>query len=97
MEGRGRRIKEPQEGTMAGAPMPRPISTKQARIAKLAKQMPEARIRSLSYHVDLEWMREAYRRTNKHGAAGVDGVRASDVNGGVKPRLFGEDRGEAHR
>jgi len=52
------------------------VSTKRARIAKLAKQMPGTAIRSLSHHMDLEWMREAYSRTRKSGAVGVDGRTA---------------------
>jgi hypothetical protein len=30
-------------------------------------------IASLAHHIDLEWMQEAYRRTRKDGAVGVDG------------------------
>lgn len=56
----------------------RTVSTKQARIASLAKQMPETAIRSLSHHMDLEWLREAYRRTRKDGAVGVDDVTAEE-------------------
>lgn len=52
------------------------VYTKQQRIAKLAKQMPDAGFTSLAYYVDLEWLKEAYRRTRKDGAAGVDGVTA---------------------
>lgn len=48
------------------------ISTKQTRIAELAKRMPEAALRSLAHHMDLGWLREAYRRTRKDGAVGVD-------------------------
>jgi retron-type reverse transcriptase len=40
--------------------------------------MPGTAIRSLSHHLDLDWMREAYRRTRKDGAAGIDGVTASE-------------------
>lgn len=58
---------------MAGRLRPRTISTKQARIAELAQQMPEIALMSLSHHMDLEWLREAYRRTRKDGAVGVDG------------------------
>ena len=63
---------------MAGRPMPNTISTKQARIATLASQMPGTAIRSLSHHMDLDWLREAYRRTRKDGAVGVDGATAAD-------------------
>ena len=52
------------------------VYTKQQRIAELAKQMPEVSFTSLAYHIDLEWLQEAYRRTRKDGAAGVDEVTA---------------------
>ena len=45
------------------------VYTKQQRIAQLAKQMPEVSFTSLAYHIDLEWLQEAYRRTRKDGAA----------------------------
>ena len=61
---------------MAGTPKPTTVSTKQARIATLAKQMPGTAIRTLSHHMDLDWLREAYRRTRKDGAVGVDGQTA---------------------
>ncbi len=48
------------------------VYTKQQRIAQLAEQMPQAVLTTLSYHVDMDWLREAYRRTRKDGAAGVD-------------------------
>jgi len=63
---------------MAGQSTPKTISTKQARIAKLAKQMPEKAMRSLSHHVDLEWLLEAFRRTRKDGAVGIDGQTADE-------------------
>ena len=40
-EGRGRRATESLEGNMAGASEPDPVSTKQQRIAELAKQSPQ--------------------------------------------------------
>jgi retron-type reverse transcriptase len=40
--------------------------------------MGEAGITSLNHHVDLVWMREAYRRTRKDGAVGVDGQTAKE-------------------
>jgi len=72
---------------MAGRQMPNTISTKRARIAALAKQMPEEAIRSLSHHVDLDWMAEAYRRTRKDGAVGVDGVTAADFAADLEANL----------
>jgi len=54
------------------------VSTKQERIATLAKQSPEMGFTSLAYLMDIEWLHEAYRRTRKDGAVGVDGQTASD-------------------
>lgn len=52
------------------------VSTKQQRIATLAKQSPQMGFTSLAYLIDLDWLREAYRRTRKDAAAGVDGQTA---------------------
>ena len=48
------------------------ISTKMERIAKLAKEAPDMTFRSLAHYIDINWLREAYRRTRKDGAAGID-------------------------
>ncbi|MFT4628533.1 MAG: RNA-directed DNA polymerase [Myxococcota bacterium] len=63
---------------MTGPPTPRPISTKQARIATLARQMDGTPLRTVAHHMDVEWLREAFRRTRKVGAVGIDGVTAED-------------------
>jgi len=52
------------------------VSTKQQRIATLAKQMPDKVLRSVAHYIDHDWMREAYARTRKDGASGVDGQTA---------------------
>jgi RNA-directed DNA polymerase len=78
VEGRGYQDTEPWEGKMAGISRPDSISTKQARIAELARQMPGKALHSLSRNVDLPWMREAFRRTRKDGAVGVDKQTAAD-------------------
>ena len=54
------------------------VSTKQQRIAELAKQMPDVTLWSLSRFIDIEWLKEAYRRTRKDGAPGVDGTTADE-------------------
>lgn len=54
------------------------VSTKIARIAKLAQQAPDMVIRTLAHHVDMSWLREAFRRTRKRGASGVDGQTAEE-------------------
>lgn len=63
---------------MAGPPTPGTVSTKQARIAQLAKQMPAVALRSLSHHMDHGWLCEAFRRTRKDGAVGIDGRTAAE-------------------
>lgn len=50
------------------------VSTKQRRIAELARQSPQMSFTSLAYLMDVSWLREAYRRTRRDGAVGVDGV-----------------------
>jgi RNA-directed DNA polymerase len=54
------------------------VSTKLERIAKLAKQAPTMVLKTLAHHIDVEWLREAYTRTRKDGAAGVDGQTADE-------------------
>jgi RNA-directed DNA polymerase len=52
------------------------VSTKIDRIAKLAREMPERPLTTLAHHIDVDWLREAYRRTRKDGARGIDGQSA---------------------
>jgi len=67
------------------------VSLKQQRIAELAKQSPQMGFTSLAYHLDIDWLREAYRNTRKDGAAGVDGQTAAqyeqDLEGNLRKLL----------
>jgi RNA-directed DNA polymerase len=63
---------------MAGASKPVDVSTKQQRIAELARQSPEMGFTSLAYFIDLDWLTEAFNRTRKDGAVGVDGQDGED-------------------
>jgi RNA-directed DNA polymerase len=49
------------------------VFTKQQRIAELAKRSPQMAFTSLAYLMDIDWLREAFHRTRKDGAPGVDG------------------------
>ncbi len=69
---------KPLEGKMPGTPGLDPISTRRQRIAELARQSPQAAFTTLAHHIDIDWMFEAYRRTRKDGAVGVDGQTAKD-------------------
>ena len=66
MEGEDDRVTELQD-----------ISTKLERIAKQAKEIQGAGLQTLAHYIDVNWLREAYRRTRKDGAVGVDGQRAA--------------------
>jgi RNA-directed DNA polymerase len=61
---------------MPGAQKPDPVSTKQQRIAELARQRPQEGFTSLNHHLDLAWLAEAFNRTRKDAAPGVDGQTA---------------------
>ncbi len=61
---------------MADIPRSDGISTKQQTIARRAREAPEMSFTSLNHHIDLDWLREAYRRTRKDGAVGIDGQTA---------------------
>ncbi len=63
------------------------VSTKQKRIAALAKQSPEMAFTSLAYLMDIDWLKEAYRRTRKDGAVGVDGVTAEEYDQDLEENL----------
>ena len=54
------------------------VFTKQQRIAELARQSPEMGFTSLAYFIDIIWMLEAFHRTRKDGAVGVDGQNGED-------------------
>jgi RNA-directed DNA polymerase len=63
---------------MAGTSNPGTVSTKQQRIAELARQCPYMGFTSLAYFIDIPWLHEAYQRTRKDAAVGVDGQTAED-------------------
>src|SRR5580704_13623670 len=63
------------------------VSTKQERIAALAKQSPQMAFTSLAYLMDIDWLREAYRRTRKDGAVGVDGMTAAEYEQDLEGNL----------
>lgn len=77
-EGRGGRITELLEGKMPGTPSLTNVSTKLQRIAELARQMPQVALNTLAHYIDIEFLREAYARTRKDGATGVDGRTADE-------------------
>jgi len=89
VEGREGRLTELLEGHRAGAQKPGTVSTKQQRIAKLAGEHPDRAFTSLAHHIDLDWLREAYCRTRKEGAVGVDGQTAEAYGADLTANLQG--------
>jgi RNA-directed DNA polymerase len=63
---------------MTGTPRPDTVYTKRRRIAKLAKDCPDLSFTNLAHHIDIAWLHEAYVKTRKDGAVGVDGQTADD-------------------
>ena len=86
-EGRKRRIMELLEGKMEGTPSPVTVSTKLQKVAKLAREAPGMVITSLSHHIDIDFLHEAYRLTRKDGAVGVDGQTAKDYEENLHENL----------
>jgi group II intron reverse transcriptase/maturase len=54
------------------------ISTRLRQIAKQAREAPDMAFTTLAHHLDYALLLEAYRRTRKGGAAGVDGTTAEE-------------------
>ena len=78
MEQRGSRSMELLEGKMDRTLNLLEISTKSQQIAKLAKENPARVFTSLAHLIDINWLQEAYERTRKDGATGIDGQTATE-------------------
>jgi len=63
------------------------VSTKQQRIAELAKRSPQMGFTSLAYLTDIDWLREAFYRTRRDGAPGVDGQTWSNYERDLEVNL----------
>jgi len=61
---------------MAGAQKPGLVSTRQQRLAELAKRHPQMGFTSLNHYLDLPWMLQALNQTRHDAAPGVDGQTA---------------------
>jgi RNA-directed DNA polymerase len=72
---------------MTGTPRPEPVSTKQQRIAELARKCPDMAFTNLAHHIDIEWMFTAHARTRKDGAVGVDGQTAAEYEVNLEANL----------
>jgi len=80
-------MQEPKEGTMAGTQGLDSISLRLQRIAELARRRPQEALTTLAQHIDLDLLLEAYRRTRKDGAVGVDGLTAETYTENLEGNL----------
>lgn len=70
-----------------GTSTPANVCTKLERIAELARRAPAMPMRTLAHHIDVKWLAEAYRRTRKDGAVGVDGQTAEQYGKALEHNL----------
>src|SRR4051812_41648321 len=77
----------PLEGNMAGGCEAADGSTKQQPIAEPRPQGPARGVTSCSHHIDIDWLREAFIRTRKDGAVGVDGQDGEDYAANLEDNL----------
>ena len=65
------------------------ISTQQEKIAQQSRQAPSMVWTTLAHHIDLPWLHEAYRRTRKDAAVGIDGMTAQEYEATLEANLTG--------
>src|SRR5438552_7740216 len=87
MEGRESRVAELLEGKMAATLCSTSVSTKLQQIAKRAREYPQTSWTTLAHHIDVDFLREAFRRTRKDGATGVEGQSAADFEQNLEANL----------
>ncbi len=63
------------------------ISTQLQQIAAQAVQYPEMKFRTLAHRIDVEFLRDAFRRIRKDSAPGVDGVLAKEYAENLEDNL----------
>ncbi len=63
------------------------VSTKQRRIADIARQRPQERLTALNHYLDVAWLTEAFHRVRRDGAPGVDGQTVADYGQHLEANL----------
>jgi group II intron reverse transcriptase/maturase len=63
------------------------ISPGLQRVAQKAREHPEWVFTTLAHHIDLDLLREAFRRTRKDGAVGADGMTGADYGQNLEGNL----------
>jgi RNA-directed DNA polymerase len=63
------------------------VSTRQQHIAVMAKKYAGSPLTTLSHHIDLLWLREAYGRVRRDSAPGVDGQTVAEYGENLEANL----------
>src|SRR3974377_454265 len=77
----------PLEGKMGETLSSQTVSTKLQRIAEQAVRNPAWVFTTLAHLIDVDFLREAYRRTRKDAAPGVDGVTREEYGKNLDENL----------
>ena len=64
------------------------VSLKLYHLSEQAKQYPDRIFTTLHHLIDVDFLREAYRRTNKQASAGVDKVSAQEYGANLEENLI---------
>ena len=78
---------KPLEGNMARTLNLGSVSTRQRRIAEMAKEDPQKTFTSIHHVIDIVWLREAFYATRKDGAPGVDNRTWQDYEANLEMNL----------
>lgn len=78
---------EPSMGNTSSTLEPVDVSTKQRRIAELARRHRQRVFISVNHYLDYQWLYQAYVRTRKDGAPGIDGVTARAYQRNLRENL----------
>ena len=76
------------KGTMGDTLRSQTISTKLQQIAQQAADYPDTVFTTLAHRIDIPFLREAYRLTNKKGAPGVDRISAKEYAENLEQNLL---------
>lgn len=87
VEGGGHRVKDPSGDHGTETPSSEIVAERLRRIATLVEKAAGRPFTTLAHHVDLTWLREAYARTRKDGAPGVDGQDGDEYGRNLEDNL----------
>ena len=74
---------------MSGTWGPSSVSTKLQQVAERSRKAPQMKWTTLAHHINMELLDQAYRRTRKDGAVGVDGQTGAEYAENLEENLRG--------